>query len=204
MLCNSVLEKNHVNIVVKFFFLVTQCFLPFHLAAQKSASTFQASVDCARVTSMSNHTGRTSLVRSRIFSRINIFAKRQWLFSVCVTVSFLIMCACLARSESTPGNTGITGVVMVSPIRPGPIRKGSEFPTAAPLQNARFEVTSRQRVVTTFTTDAAGRFQITLKPGQYSISLAENRFPRPCGPFEISVAQGKMTEVQWRCDSGMR
>lgn len=93
---------------------------------------------------------------------------------------------------------------MVSPTRPGPIKKGSEVPNAAPLQNAMFEVTSNERVVATFTTDTAGHFRISLKPGHYSVSLAENRFPRPCGPFEVTVAEGKMTEVQWRCDSGMR
>ena len=117
---------------------------------------------------------------------------------------FLIVCASIARSDSKAGNTGIRGVVMVSPIRPGPARKGSESLNAAPLPNAKFSVTNDKGVDTTFTTDNAGRFQIFLKPGNYSVLLAENRFPRPCGPFEVSVEAGKMTDVEWRCDSGMR
>jgi hypothetical protein len=128
----------------------------------------------------------------------------MWLRVVALTLCFVIVCASVARSESKPGNTGITGVVMVSPIRPGPIKKGSESANAAPLPNAKFSVTSNETVVTTFTTDTEGRFQVFLKPGHYSVSLAENRFPKPCGPFEINVEAGKMTGAEWRCDSGMR
>jgi uncharacterized surface anchored protein len=95
-------------------------------------------------------------------------------------------------------------VVMVSPIRPGPAKKGSEFPNVAPLPNATFRVTSNERVVTIFTTDTAGHFRVALKPGHYSVVRTENRFPKPCGPFEIDVGQNKMTEVEWHCDSGLR
>jgi carboxypeptidase family protein len=128
----------------------------------------------------------------------------MWLRAVAVSLLLLIVCASVARSESKTGNTGITGVIMVTPIRPGPVRKGSELPTAAPLPNATFRITSDEGVVTTFTTDTAGHFRVSLKPGHYSVVLAENRFPKPCGPFEINVEPGKMTNVEWRCDSGMQ
>jgi carboxypeptidase family protein len=128
----------------------------------------------------------------------------MWLRVVAVSLLFLVVCASAARSESKTGNTGITGVIMVTPIRPGPIRKGSELPTAAPLPNATFRITSDEGVVTTFTTDTAGHFRVSLKPGHYSVVLAENRFPKPCGPFEINVEAGKVTDVEWRCDSGMQ
>jgi hypothetical protein len=93
---------------------------------------------------------------------------------------------------------------MVTPIRPGPIRAGSESPSAAPLPNATFTVTSDGGAVTRFTTDTMGRFKVLLEPGHYVVLLSENRFPKPCGPFEINVKAGKMTDVEWRCDSGMR
>jgi hypothetical protein len=125
--------------------------------------------------------------------------------SVLIVLGLLVVCMCGARSQSDiPRNAGIKGVIMISPIRPGPVRKGSEFPNAAPLSNAKFSVTSDETVVTTFTTDTEGRFQVFLKPGHYSVVLAENRFPKPCGPFEIDVQASKMIEVQWRCDSGIR
>ena len=108
-----------------------------------------------------------------------------------------------AESEADRG-TGIEGVVMVSPVRPGPIRKDSEVPNVAPLPSAVFSVANEKGAVTSFTTDGEGRFRLSLSPGHYVASLAENRFPKPCGPFEIDVEPGKMTKVQWRCDSGMR
>ena len=128
----------------------------------------------------------------------------MWLRLVAVTLCFLIVCTSAVRSESKTGKTGITGVVMVTPIRPGPVRKGSESPNAAPLPNTKFTVTSDGGAVTTFTTDTMGRFEISLKPGHYVVVLAENRFPKPCGPFEVNVETGEMTNVDWRCDSGMR
>jgi len=128
----------------------------------------------------------------------------MWRCVVGVSFLFLIVCASVARSDSKTGNTGITGVIMVTPIRPGAIRKGSEIPTAAPLPNATFRVTSKEGAVTSFTTDTAGHFRVSLKPGRYSVVLAENRFPKPCGPFEVNVDAGKMTDVEWRCDSRMR
>ena len=111
----------------------------------------------------------------------------------------------LSSAESEAGRgTGIEGVVMVSPIRPGPIRKGSEVPNVAPLPGALFSVANEKGTVTSFTTDAEGRFRLSLGPGHYVVSLAEYRFPRPCGPYEVEVESGKMTKVEWRCDSGMR
>jgi hypothetical protein len=128
----------------------------------------------------------------------------MWQRVVALSLSFLIVCASVASSESKTENTGISGVIMVSPTRPGPTRKGSESANAAPLPNATFSITGDDGAVKTFTTDSNGRFRVSLKPGHYSVLLAENRFPKPCGPFEIDVEAGKITDVEWRCDSGMR
>jgi hypothetical protein len=130
--------------------------------------------------------------------------QKMWRCIVAVSLLFLIVCASIARSDSKAGNTGITGLVLVTPIRPGPIRAGSELPTAAPLPNATFTVTSDSGAVTRFTTDTMGRFKVLLEPGHYVVLLAENRFPKPCGPFEVNVEADKMTNVEWRCDSGMQ
>lgn len=107
------------------------------------------------------------------------------------------------ESDVTRG-TGIEGVVTVSPIRPGPIKKGSEVSNVAPLPSAVFSVANEKGTVTSFTTNGEGRFRLSLSPGHYVVSLAKYRFPRPCGPFEIDVESGKMTKVEWHCDSGMQ
>jgi len=121
--------------------------------------------------------------------------------AVRIILALLVLSSAQTQSQSP---TGIEGVITVSPIRPGPIRAGSEIPNAAPLPNTLFTVENEKGVVTSFRTDSEGRFRVSLKPGHYSVLLAEHRFPRPCGPFEIDVSEGKMTKAEWRCDTGMR
>jgi hypothetical protein len=122
-----------------------------------------------------------------------------------VGIVLVLLVACVALGQSNRDmTTGIEGVITVSPTRPGPIRAGSDIPNAAPLPNAVFTVGNEKGVVRSFTTDSEGRFRVSLKPGHYVIVLAEHRFPRPCGPFEIDVESAKMTKVEWRCDTGMR
>jgi hypothetical protein len=126
-------------------------------------------------------------------------------FRMVGVVCLLLAAACLALGQinrATP--SGIQGIVTIKPARPGPIRAGSELPDTVPLPSATFSISSENGPVRSFTTDAQGRFRVLLKPGHYVVSLADNRFPRPCGPFETHVVADKMTHVQWRCDSGMR
>ena len=92
---------------------------------------------------------------------------------------------------------------MISPAQPGPIRADS--PGSIPLANAAFVVENEKSEVASFTTDDQGSFRIPLPPGHYKVSIkgrksSIGRF----GPFEVDVAPGKMTTVQWECDSGIR
>jgi hypothetical protein len=120
-------------------------------------------------------------------------------------LAFLVMNGSLASAESNSSRgSGVEGIVMVSPVWPGPIKKGSEKPNMAPVASAVFSVANEKGTVTSFTTDSEGRFRLSLSPGHYVVSLTEYRFARPCGPFEIDVESGKMTKVEWRCDSGMQ
>jgi hypothetical protein len=48
-----------------------------------------------------------------------------------------------AESDASRGS-GIEGVVTVSPIRPGPVKKGSEVPNVAPLPNRPFPSRTRR------------------------------------------------------------
>jgi hypothetical protein len=122
-----------------------------------------------------------------------------------IVILLFLITACLAIGQvSRATASGIQGIITIRPIRPGPIRAGSDLPDTAPLPSATFTVSTENEPVRSFTTDEQGRFRILLKPSHYVVALAENRFPRPCGPFEIDVVPGKMTDVQWRCDSGIR
>ena len=88
-------------------------------------------------------------------------------------------------------------------MKPGPIR--ADAAASVPLTNATFVVENNNGEVASLTTDDNGRFRVVLPPGHYKVSLkgrksSIGRF----GPFEVDVVSGKMTNVQWECDSGIR
>ena len=117
----------------------------------------------------------------------------------------LIALACMTAVAETPapGTSGIEGTIVVSPSRPGPIRK-DEGPSVAPVGNVQFVVKAGDATVKTFTTDGEGRFQVALPPGHYVV-LREGAAPRVGRwRFEADVVAGQMTKVNWTADSGMR
>ena len=123
----------------------------------------------------------------------------------CLFLALPIAFGSVSPSQIEPDQpTGIEGVITVSPTRPGPLRKDADVSNIAPLPGAVFSVENDKGKVTSFTTDNQGRFRLLLKTGHYVITLAEHRFPRPCGPFPIDVVSDKITTVEWRCDTGMR
>ncbi len=109
-------------------------------------------------------------------------------------------CAGQTPSEAA---TGIEGLISISPIKAGPVR--ADAPGSKPLPNATFAVENQNGEIASFTTDNEGHFQVFLPPGHYKVSLkgrtsSIGRF----GPFEAEVTAGRMTKVQWECDSGIR
>jgi hypothetical protein len=135
------------------------------------------------------------------------FAKLYFLMrlrSFSIIVGFVVMAASISLGQTPSGKeTGIEGVIMISPAQPGPIRADS--PGSIPLANAAFVVENEKSEVASFTTDDQGRFRISVPPGHYKVSI---KGKRPgighYGPFEVDVAPGKMTKVEWECDSGIR
>src|SRR5882724_9563663 len=117
----------------------------------------------------------------------------------------LIVMTVFASIGQTPsaGESGIEGVITISPANPGPIR--ADAPASLPLADATFAVEKNNGEVTSFVTDDQGRFRMSLPPGHYKISLKGRKTTiGRFGPFEADVAPGKMTNVQWECDSGIR
>ena len=108
-----------------------------------------------------------------------------------------------AETPSGGAGSGIEGVITISPAMPGPAREG--MPDTKPLPNMAWVVQSEKGIVASFTTDSNGRFRVSLPPGHYTVSLqgGVGRIGR-FGPFEVDVVPGKMTTVEWKCDSGMR
>ena|SRR6266571_4795916 len=119
-------------------------------------------------------------------------------------LALLIMSALFSPGQTPSGaETGIEGIITISPTQPGPVRADS--PGSKPLANATFAVENEKGEVGSFTTDDQGHFRTSVSPGHYKVSMkgrksSIGRF----GPFEVDVVAAKMTRVQWECDSGIR
>jgi hypothetical protein len=117
-----------------------------------------------------------------------------------ITLGLLLMAAFVHAGQTA---SGIEGVITISPIKAGPVR--ADAPSSRPLANAAFAVEDQKGEIASFTTDNEGRFRVSLAPGHYKVSLkGRTSSIGRYGPFEVDVAAGQMTKVQWECDSGMR
>ena len=82
-----------------------------------------------------------------------------------MTLTFCIMCGSLLQGQTQSGvETGIEGVITISPTKAGPIR--ADAPSSLPLANATFVVENQKSEVASFTTDGQGRFRMPLAPGR--------------------------------------
>jgi hypothetical protein len=123
-------------------------------------------------------------------------------FPIILGLMVMAVCSCAGQTPSE-GQSGIEGVITISPAQAGPTR--ADAPRSMPLTNATFAVENKTGEVASFTTDDQGRFHASLPSGHYQVLLkgrksSIGRF----GPFEVDVVPGKMTNVQWECDSGIR
>lgn len=116
---------------------------------------------------------------------------------------FSFFAAAEPASDGSSSGSGIEGVISISPAMPGPAREG--MPESQPLANVTWVVHNEKGMVASFTTNAEGHFHVSLPPGHYTV-LCEQRARHigRFGPFDVDVAPGKMTNVEWKCDSGMR
>ena len=125
--------------------------------------------------------------------------KLHLLSLVSVTLG-LFCCLALAQPEQ---ETGLEGVITISPIHGGPARVGEA--NSRPYANIDFVVKKGDDTVASFKTDDQGRFRVRLAPGHYTVSMKEGkRGIGRHGPFEVDVVAGQIKQVQWTCDSGMR
>jgi hypothetical protein len=119
---------------------------------------------------------------------------------------FAGFCYAQTSPTSTPmpetADTGFEGVITVGP-HGGPVRPG--MPSSAPLANAAFVVGNENGAIAEFTTDGQGRFKVSLTPGHYTVTKKDQQKGiGRYGPFDVDVAAGQMTKVEWHCDTGMR
>ena len=121
-----------------------------------------------------------------------------------IILMLLVTAPCVSPGQIPSGTeTGIEGVITISPTQPGPIRADS--PGSKPLANVTFAVENETGEAASFTTDDQGHFRTSVPPGHYKVSIKGRKSSiGHFGPFEVDVGPGKMTKVQWECDSGIR
>jgi hypothetical protein len=121
-----------------------------------------------------------------------------------IILMLLVTAPCVSPGQIPSGTeTGIEGVITISPTQPGPIR--ADVPGSKPLANVTFAVENETGEVASFSTDDQGHFRTSVPPGHYKVSIKGRKSSiGHFGPFEVDVAPGRMTKVQWNCDSGIR
>jgi hypothetical protein len=122
-----------------------------------------------------------------------------------IILVLLVMSGCFSSGQTQSGSgTGIEGVITFGPTQGGPIR--ADTPSSKPLANATFVVENEKGAeVASFTTDDQGRFRVPLTPGHYAVSKEGKKHGiGHYGPFDVDVVVGRMTNVQWECDTGIR
>ena len=68
-----------------------------------------------------------------------------------------------------------------------------------------FAVKQGDEVATTFQTDDQGHFRVLLPPGHNTVMRKDyTSAVGSYGPFPVDVSAGKITNVQWQCDTGLR
>ena len=90
----------------------------------------------------------------------------------------------------------------MSPAHGGPARVG--VPSTTPLVGVEFVIEGEKGEAGSFKTDDKGHFRVLLPPGHYTMSRKDSSKIGFYGPFEVDVVPGKITQVEWACDSGMR
>jgi hypothetical protein len=119
------------------------------------------------------------------------------------TLAKALLLACVNASAATV-TTGVSGIVHRTPAHPGPQRIGESG--RAPMAGAAVQVLdANHRVIARVTTGEDGRFSAAVPAGKYSIEVDVGAAALPrCGTAEASVRDGKVTDVEIECDSGMR
>ncbi|MEO8291143.1 MAG: prealbumin-like fold domain-containing protein [Gaiellaceae bacterium] len=119
-------------------------------------------------------------------------------------IPFLVIAALLAGCGGSPGasDSGIRGRAVVGPTCPVE-QVGVPCPPE-PFQGT-FNVNQNGSLVQTVTTDADGRFSVSLEPGDYTLDSVQSDSGLPLlAPVEVTVRPHAFTRVTLSFDSGIR
>jgi len=109
------------------------------------------------------------------------------------------------EATATPvpsGASGVQGIVLIGPMCP--VQRVDTPCPDRPWEGVVVAQDQAGQEVARTTTDSAGRFAMTLSPGQYVlVTLTTGVLPAPVS-LPVTVPQDAFTEVQLSLDSGIR
>ena len=114
-------------------------------------------------------------------------------------ITSLVLAGC-GSDASVAGDSGIGGVVVRGPTCPVEMI-GSPCPDLPVAVTIR--VLSDGEEVTTVRSDDAGRFRISLEPGEYVLEV-RTQTPESARPIPVRVDEGAFAQVTVTIDTGIR
>ncbi|SRR6266540_3900474 len=114
--------------------------------------------------------------------------------------ALVVLALVLAACGSVASSSGIRGTILAGPACPGPARLDSPCPDRPVAMTV--EVVSGTTVAASFTSDAGGRFSVTVAPGTYTLR-SKNGLP-VLKSSTVVVLDGRFTEIELHADTGMR
>jgi len=118
----------------------------------------------------------------------------------------LFALALVLAPPASGSGSGIRGRVTSSPTCP--VETIPPSPQCAPRGlRATLRITRNGSLVKRLTTDASGRFSVSLRPGRYRVRArpaSGSQFPSCPGAVTAKVSAGRFARVAIDCDSGIR
>jgi hypothetical protein len=127
---------------------------------------------------------------------------RRPLIVLALAISVLALASCGEEASGTKAGTGARGVVLAGPQCPVE-QEGSPCPDE-PMSNVEVQATAGGSVVGTARTDAAGRFELLLEPGDYLIEAVLPAGPPSAKPTSVTVPPHGFAQVTVLVDTGIR
>ena len=111
-----------------------------------------------------------------------------------------------ASASSTTGYGKVHGQVLIGPTCPVERIPPDAGCAAKPYKTKIqiFAATISAHPYRTVVTDAAGKFNFSIKPGAYVLHVKGGSFYPRCADLRIKVLSGKTLNVKMACDSGIR
>jgi hypothetical protein len=114
-----------------------------------------------------------------------------------------IAAACGAQTPARAGGGGLYGTVRIAPGVPT-CRAGSSC--TRPARGFRLAFFRNGRQVATATTDARGRYRVSLDGGRYAVHAGRRAISRKAGlhPTRVAVPSGRFAKRDFAYDIGIR